>query len=50
LPFLGLWFLPLVGVLLAEDGPPVRHATGRLLAWIEHHKPHWMGLPKPDQR
>jgi hypothetical protein len=50
LPVLGLWMLPLGLVLLAEDVPPLRHATGRLLAWIEHHKPHWMGLPKPDQR
>lgn len=50
LPVLGLWMLPLGVVLLAEDVPPLRRATGRLLAWIERHKPHWMGLPKAGQR
>ena len=44
LPILGLWMLPLGLVLLAEDVPPVRRATGRVLAWIERRRPHWMGL------
>jgi len=48
LPVLGLWMLPLGLVLLAEDIPPVRRATDRVLAWIEHHRPHWMGLPRPS--
>jgi hypothetical protein len=46
LPVLGLWMLPLGLVLLAEDIPPLRRGTGRILAWIEHHRPHWMGLPR----
>ena len=44
LPIFGLWMLPLGLVLLAEDIRPLRDATGRILAWIEHRKPHWMGL------
>lgn len=44
LPLFGLWMLPLGLVLLAEDVPRLRRATGRVLAWIEHHRPHWMGL------
>lgn len=46
LPVFGLWMLPLGLVLLAEDVPPLARATGRILAWIEHHRPHWMGLPQ----
>jgi hypothetical protein len=46
LPILGLWILPLGLVLLAEDVPPVRRATDRVLIWIERRRPHWMGLPK----
>jgi hypothetical protein len=48
LPVLGLWMLPLGVVLLAEDIAPLRHLTDRGLAWIEHHRPHWMGLPRPS--
>jgi hypothetical protein len=44
LPIFGLWMLPLGLVLLAEDIPPLRRATNRALAWIEHRRPHWMGL------
>lgn len=44
LPILGLWMLPLGLVLLAEDVPPLRRATGRVLAWIERRHPSWMGL------
>jgi len=46
LPVFGLWMLPLGIVLLAEDIPPLRRWTARRLAWIEHHRPHWMGLPR----
>jgi len=46
LPVLGLWMLPLGLVLLAEDIPPLRRGTDRVLAWIEHRRPHWMGLPR----
>src|SRR5690348_8507268 len=35
LPVFGLWMLPLGLVLLAEDVPPLRRATGHVLAWIE---------------
>jgi hypothetical protein len=45
LPILGLWMLALGLVLLAEDLPPVRRGADSVLAWIEHHRPHWMGLP-----
>jgi hypothetical protein len=45
LPILGLWMLPLGAVLLAEDVPPLRRGTDRILAWIERRRPHWMGLP-----
>ena len=45
LPILGLWMLPLGLVLLAEDVPPLRRGTDRVLVWIERRRPHWMGLP-----
>jgi hypothetical protein len=44
LPIFGLWMLPLGLVLLSEDVPPLRRATGRVLAWIERRHPRWMGL------
>jgi hypothetical protein len=44
LPVLGLWMLPLGLILLADDVPPLRRCTDRILAWIEQHRPHWMGL------
>ncbi|GBQ85531.1 hypothetical protein [Asaia krungthepensis] len=44
LPVLGLWMLPLGFFLLAEDIPLLRRLSGRLLAWIEHRHPGWMGL------
>jgi hypothetical protein len=49
LPVFGLWMLPLGLVLLAEDVPLLRRLTGRVLAWIEHRRPHWMGLPQAPQ-
>jgi hypothetical protein len=48
LPILGLWMLPLGLLLLAEDIPPLRRTTSRALAWIEHRRPHWMGLARPS--
>lgn len=50
LPVLGLWMLPLGLMLLAEDVPPLRRMVDRWLHWIEHRRPHWMGLPRksPD--
>jgi hypothetical protein len=49
LPVLGLWMLPLGLVLLAEDVKPLRRGMDRVLAWIEHRRPHWMGLPKTPE-
>jgi hypothetical protein len=46
LPILGIWMLPLGLVLLAEDVKLLRRGMDRVLAWIEHRRPHWMGLPK----
>lgn len=50
LPLLGIWMLPLGLVLLAEDIAPLRRITGRVLAWIEHRYPHWMGLREKTAR
>jgi hypothetical protein len=44
LPIFGLWMLPLGVILLSEDVPPLRRATGRVLAWIERRHSRWMGL------
>jgi hypothetical protein len=41
LPLLGFWMLPAGVLLLAEDVPPLRRATGRMLAWLEHQRPQW---------
>ena len=48
LPILGLWMLPLGLMLLAEDFKPLRRLTDRALIWIEHRRPHWMGLSRPS--
>ncbi|NHO31000.1 hypothetical protein [Acetobacter fallax] len=48
LPFLGLWMLPLGLLLLAEDMPLLRRASNRVLHWIEHKHPRWMGLPEQN--
>ncbi len=45
LPVFGLWMLPFGLILLAEDVGPLRRLTDRCLHWIEHRRPHWMGLP-----
>jgi hypothetical protein len=44
LPVFGLWMLPLGLLLLAEDIKPLRRGSGNILAWIEHRRPHWLGL------
>lgn len=49
LPLLGLWMLPLGVVLLAKDIKPFRRLTDRALIWIEHHRPHWMGLSRTSR-
>jgi hypothetical protein len=41
LPVLGFWMLPAGAVLLAEDVPPLRRATDRMLAWLEQKRPQW---------
>lgn len=46
-PVFGLWMLPLGLLFLAEDLPPVRRLTGRLLCWVEARHPRWMGLSPP---
>jgi hypothetical protein len=47
LPVLGFWMLPAGVVLLAEDVPPLRRATGRMLAWLEHQRPDWFAPTPP---
>jgi hypothetical protein len=48
LPLLGFWMLPLGLVLLAEDVPPLRRATSRVLDWIERRRPHWFASTRPN--
>ncbi|WP_254070160.1 DUF2892 domain-containing protein [Acidisphaera sp. L21] len=50
LPVFGLWMLPFGLILLAEDVAPLRRLTDRWLHWIEHRRPHWMGLPGTARR
>ena len=38
LPFFGFWMLPAGLALLAEDLPPLRRVSGRLLAWFERRR------------
>ena len=45
LPVLGFWMLPAGVVLLAEDIPPLRRATDRILAWLEQKRPQWFAPP-----
>ena len=47
LPLVGFWMLPAGVVLLAEDVPPLRRATGRMLAWLEHQRPEWFAPAPP---
>jgi hypothetical protein len=42
LPVLGFWMLPAGLIVLAEDVPPIRRATSRILDWIERRRPHWL--------
>jgi hypothetical protein len=39
LPVLGIWMVPLGLVLIAQDVPPLRSPTARLLAWINSKWP-----------
>lgn len=48
LPILGVWMLPLGVLLLAEDIPLFRRASGHMLQWIRRKHPNWMGLPKKE--
>jgi hypothetical protein len=48
LPVLGFWMLPLGLILLAEDLPPLRRATSRLLDRIERWRPRWFASTPPD--
>ena len=48
LPIFGLWMLPLGVMLLSEDVKALQHVVDRVLAWIEHRRPRWMGLDAPD--
>ena len=41
LPVLGFWMLPAGALLLAEDVPPLRRATGGMLGWLERQRPEW---------
>ena len=48
LPLLGFWMLPAGLILLAEDVPPLRRATSRILDWIERWRPHWFASTPPN--
>jgi hypothetical protein len=41
LPILGLWMLPVGLLLLAEDVPPLKSASIRILDWVERRHPDW---------
>ena len=41
LPILGLWMLPVGLLLLAEDVPPLKSATTRILDWVGRRHPDW---------
>jgi hypothetical protein len=45
LPFLGIWMLPLGVVLLADDVPPLRRITDKVLDRVERRRPHWFVQP-----
>src|SRR5262245_37287875 len=49
LPIFSLWMLPLGLLLLAEDVPPLRSATSRVLDWIEHRHPQWLAARRADK-
>jgi hypothetical protein len=44
LPVLGIWMVPLGLILIAQDVPPLRSPTARLLTWINSK---W---PRQEQR
>jgi hypothetical protein len=39
LPVLGIWMVPLGLILIAQDVPPLRSPTARMLAWINSKWP-----------
>jgi hypothetical protein len=47
LPVFGVWMLPFGVVLLAEDVPMLRRATGRILEWVDRRRPHLVAQRKP---
>ena len=47
LPVFGLWMLPAGLLLLSEDIAPIRRASARLLAWMDHR---WPSLFRPPAR
>ena len=47
LPVFGVWMLPFGVVLLAEDVPMLRRATGRILEWVDRRRPHWLHNESP---
>ncbi|MBO1325149.1 hypothetical protein K2X14_08555 [Acetobacter sp. TBRC 12305] len=49
LPVFGVWMLPVGLLLLAEDLPPLRRLSYRLLRWVERRRPHWLGLAPPPK-
>jgi len=48
LPIFGLWMIPLGLILLADDIPLLARLRGRMLDWIERHRPGWFS-PRPKQ-
>jgi hypothetical protein len=43
LPIVGFWMLPTGLALLADDVQLLRSCRSRILDWVEHHRPHWLG-------
>jgi hypothetical protein len=39
LPIFGIWMVPLGLILIAQDVPPLRSPTARLLAWVNSRWP-----------
>jgi hypothetical protein len=49
LPVVGFWMVPLGLALLAEDVPLLRALRSRILDWVEHHHPNWVGHDSRSQ-
>jgi hypothetical protein len=43
LPIVGFWMLPIGLALLADDVQLLRSCRSRILDWVEHHRPQWLG-------